>query len=149
MLSTRLVGLIESHAEELTRGLVSHLKTHPRTPSLHGFSEADLRERAQSLYANLGDWLSGQNEAEVRKRYEELGRRRHAEGLPLSEILYALAVTKNHLLDFATTSSEGMSAIEGHGERELILMVSRFFDNAMYFTAVGYEQARSGQRAVA
>ena len=148
MLSTRLVRLIETHADELTRGLVSHLKTHPRTPSLHGYAEADLRG-AHSLYLNLGEWLSGKNETEARKKYEELGRRRHAEGLPLSEILYALAVTKNHLLEFATTSSEGMSAIEGHGERELILMVSRFFDNAMYFTATGYEQAKSGQRAVA
>lgn len=142
MLSTRLIQLIESHAQELTRGVVSHLKSHPRTPALHSFSDAELRERAYSVYRHMGDWVSGQHEEEIRKTYEEFGRSRAADGIPLAEVIYALVVTKNHLLDFTKSSTEGSTALEVFGERDLILMVSRFFDSAIYFTAVGYGQAK-------
>ena len=150
MLSTRLVRLIESHAEELAKGLVSHLKSHPRTPSLHHFSEDQLRDRALSVYGHLGDWLSGEHQEDIRKTYEEFGARRAAEGIPLSEMLYGLAVTKNHLLEFAWTSMEGSSSMEVLGTCDLIFKVSRLFDNAAYCTAVGYEHhARHGKQHVA
>ena len=84
MLSTRLVRLIESHAEDLTRGLVGHLKAHPRTPSYHHYSDADLHTRAYNVYRNLGAWVTGKGEEEIRKAYEDLGRLRFAEGIPLS-----------------------------------------------------------------
>lgn len=149
MLSTRLVQLIESHAEDLTRGLVAHLKSHPRTPSYHGFSEDELHTRAYSVYRNLGGWVTGKREEDIRGAYEELGRRRFAEGIPLSEVLYALIVTKNHLLDFSKTSAEGGTALEVFGERELAAMVTQFFDRATYHTAVGYEQAQHSAQALA
>ncbi len=142
MLSTRLVRLIESHADDLTRGLVAHLKSHPRTPSYHRFSDAELHNRAYNVYHNLGGWVAGKREEEIGEAYEELGRRRFAEGIPLSEVVYALIVTKNHLLDFAKTSSEGGTALEVFGERELAAKIAQFFDRATYYAAVGYEEAQ-------
>lgn len=141
MLSTRLVRLIETHADELASGVVGHLKTHPRTPSLHHFSEEQIRDRAFAIYQHLGDWLSGEHEEEVRKTYEYFGERRAQEAIPLSEIIYALTVTKNHLLDFAKSSMEGGTTLEALGLRDLILKVIRFFDYATFCTACGYEQA--------
>ena len=149
MISTRLVKLIESHAEELTRGLVAHLKTHPRTASYRRFSDAELRDRAFAIYHNLGAWLSEKSEEAVRKEWEELGRRRCADGVPLSEVIYALTVIKNHLLEYAKTAAEGSSALEVFAELELVTQVVRFFDHAAYFTAVGYEEARRGGKSVA
>lgn len=144
MLSTRLVRLIETHAEELTRGVVAHLKSHPRTPSYQTFTDAELHDCAYRVYKNLGAWLSGTREEDIRKAYEETGGRRCAEGIPLSEVIYALIVTKNHLLDFAKTSTEGGTTLEVFGERELTAMVSRFFDYAIYYAALGYEKASHG-----
>ena len=141
MLSTRLIRLIETHADELASGLVAHLKTHPRTPSLHHFSEERLRDPAFAIYRHLGDWLSGQQEEELRKTYERFGEQRAQEGLPLSEIIYALTVTKNHLLEFAKSAMEGGTTLDALGLRDLILQVVRFFDHATYSAALGYEKA--------
>lgn len=149
MLSTRLVKLIESHAEDLTRGLVTHLKSHPRTPSYRHFSDAELRDRAYAIYHNLGEWLAEKSEETVRKEWEQLGRRRYADGVPLSEVISALTVIKNHLLEYAKMSVEGSSSLEVFGELELVTQVVRFFDHAAYYTAVGYEQARHSDKSVA
>jgi hypothetical protein len=143
MLSTRLIRLIETHADELATGLVAHLKRHPRTPSLHHFSEDQLRDRALDIYRHLGDWLSGEREEEVRKTYENFGDQRARESLPLSELIFALTVTKNHLLEFAQSSMEASSTMEVLGARDLILKVTRFFDQATFYTACGYERARA------
>ena len=149
MLSTRLIHLIESHADELANGLVAHLKTHPRTPSLHHFPQDQLRDRAFATYHHLGDWLSGQHEEEVRKTYGDFGEGRAHEGLPLSEIIYALTVTKNHLLDFAQSSMESSNTMEVLGLRDLILHVTRFFDYATFCTASGYEKVHTSKIHVA
>jgi hypothetical protein len=149
MLSTRLIRMIETHADELAGGLVAHLKTHPRTPSLHQFSEAQLRDPAFAVYRHLGDWLSGQQEEQIRLTYQRFGEQRAREGLPLSEVLYALTVTKNHLLEFARSAMEGGTPLDALGLRDLILQVVRFFDNAAYATTLGYEQFHAVKRQVA
>ena len=149
MLSTRLVKLIESHAEELASGLVAHLKTHPRTASYRRFSDAELRARAYAIYHNLGAWLAEKSEEAIRKEWEQLGRRRCADGVPFSEVIYALVVVKNHLLDYIQTAAEHGTSLEVFGELELVMQVVRFFDHTAYFTAVGYEEARRGSKSVA
>jgi len=45
MLSTRLVRMIEDHAEELTRGLVRDLQTNPQTLSYRHLSHENLHRR--------------------------------------------------------------------------------------------------------
>ncbi len=46
MLSTRLIKMIEDHAEELMSGLIGKLKTHPRTPAYRRFSDSENHSRA-------------------------------------------------------------------------------------------------------
>ena len=149
MLSTRLIRMIETHADELASGLVAHLKTHPRTPSLHHFSDTQLRDPAFAVYRHLGDWLSGQQEDQIRVTYERFGEQRATEGLPLSEVIYALTVTKNHLLEFAKSAMEGGTTLDALGLRDLILQVVRFFDHATYAAALGYERVHGVKRQVA
>jgi hypothetical protein len=45
----------------------------------------------------------------------------------------------------AFVQREGLcdSAMELHGELELMHILSRFFDRALYYTAVGYERERA------
>lgn len=139
MLGARLVRLIEDHAEPLAREVVKDLKTNLRTATYHTLSEQDLYARVYDVYHNLGRWVGQDDAAPIEKSYGELGRRRRSEGIPISQVAYALMLTKDHLLNFIRTAGFAGSAVELYQEEELTHLVDRFFDKAIYNTILGYE----------
>ncbi len=131
--------MIEDHAEQLTRGLVTDLQSNARTETYHKLPAHELHRRAYEVYHNLGDWLGNTTQGSVESRYRALGRRRCEEGSPLSEVVYALILTKYHLRDYINSSGLVDSAVEMYQEKELHRLVGQFFDKAIYFTTQGYE----------
>jgi len=146
MLSARLVRLIEDHAEELTHGLLDDLQSNSHTPAYHALSREQLRHRLFDVYRNLGRWLLDTTEEHVETVYCELGGKRRAEGVPLSEVVYALTLAKYHLRDCVRTRGLTDSAVELYQEQELQRLVGRFFDRAIYHTVRGYEREASHQQ---
>ncbi len=141
MISARLVAMIEDHAEQLTSGLVRTLERHPRTSGYHTLLHSELHDRAYDVYHNLSKWVSRGSESEVEASYADLGRRRRQEGIPLDQVVFALLLTKDHLLEYVRTSGLSDSALDLYQELELHRMVGQFFDRAIYHTVLGYEQA--------
>jgi len=144
MLSTRLIQMIEDHAEELTRGLIQQLKSHPHTASFQKLSDMEIHRRVFRVYRNLGAWLVGTSRDDVRRAYEELGHERFREGVPLREVIYALILNKKNLLTYVKNHGLGGSTVEIFAEQELVNKVDQFYDDAMYFTTAGYEEAVLG-----
>jgi hypothetical protein len=139
MLSTRLVQMIEDHAEELTNGVVHDLKSNKRTPHYHHLSQDELHRRTYGVYRNLSHWLSHKTDEAIEVSYNELAKTRFAEGVPLSEIVFALTLTKYHLRDYIRSAGLMDSAVELYQEQELRRLVGSFFDRAIYHTVRGYE----------
>lgn len=139
MLSVRLVQKIEDHAEELTRGAVHSVQSNPRTAAYHHLSREELHHRIYNVYRHLGQWLGQNIDKEIEASYTDLGKKRWAEGIPLSEVVYALTLIKYHLRDYIRSSGLVDSAVELYQEQELHRLVGRFFDKAIYYTVKGYE----------
>ena len=139
MLSTRLVRLIESHAEELTRDLIQQLKTHPRTPAFSGLPETEVQERTSRVYRNLGAWLEGSRE-DMRRHYEEVGADECSKGVPLPEVIYSLVLSKKNLFRYVRAHGWEGTTLDIFGEQELVNRIDQFYDDAMYYAAVGYER---------
>ena len=100
----------------------------------------ELRERVYEIYRHLGEWLLGKNELDIEHRYREIGTRRARQGVPLSEVVQAIVLTKENLWDFLKSEAVMDRAIEIMGELELLQMLEMFFDRAIYYAAVGYEE---------
>jgi hypothetical protein len=149
MLSIRLVKMIESHAEQLTRGAVQDLQTNSRTPAYHKLSREELHHRAYEVYRNLGRWLGEKTDHMIEAFYGELGKKRCAEGIPLCEVVYALLLTKYHLRDYIRSSGAVDSAVDLYQEQELHRLVGHFFDRAIYYTVRSYECEAASRRAPA
>jgi hypothetical protein len=139
MLSARLVRMIEDHAEPLAREVVKDLKTNARTSAYHALAEEDLFRRVYDVYHNLGRWVGQNDDPAIERSYGDLGRRRRSEGIAVSQVAYALILTKDHLLNFIRTAGFAGSAVELYQEEELTHLVDRFFDKAIYNTILGYE----------
>ncbi|MCP9450330.1 MAG: hypothetical protein NNA21_09785 [Nitrospira sp.] len=143
MLASRLVRLIEQHSEQLSRELNEKVWNSPRCSDLHKVPPDELRARATEIYRNLSDWLMEKPETEVEQRYTELGARRAGQGVAFSHFLWAITETKAHMCAFIQREGLSESAVELHGELELIYLVNKFFDRALYYAAVGYERERT------
>ena len=69
----------------------------------------------------------------------------------MSEVVYALILTKSHLRDYIGTSAMLDSAVELFQEKQLQELIGRFFDKAIYYTVQAYmqEAARGFERFAA
>ena len=88
MLSVRLIQLIETHAESLTREVVEDLLTNEHSPAFHHLSKVDLEPRVFRLFHHLGNWICDPNHQAIRAEYEEWGKIRHRQKIPESAMVY-------------------------------------------------------------
>jgi hypothetical protein len=150
MLSTRLITMVENHADKLTQEVVQDIVSNPRTPSFLGVPRDELATRVAALYRNLGNWLGDPDDDAVRVAYEEWGRRRFLQGIPISEIVYAVLLTKHHLrryvrdhglveLSHPRGGPGEVLPVQLYGLQELNARISEFFDRALYHLARGFE----------
>jgi len=140
--SSRLISLIESDAVELTRRTVETLQTSRHTPSYRHLAFQDLYAKAYDVFHQFGRWLLENTDAAIRTRYHDLGGQRFHEDIPLSEVLWALVLTKNHLRRHLAAWGLADTAVELYRQQELDRLVAQFFDRAVCYTAEGYEHAR-------
>ena len=139
MLASRLVNMIEEHAEQLTRRVVHELRTDPRTESYHQINPHEDYTRVFAVVHNLGMWLDTAADAATEDAYRSLGRRRFREGIPLAEVVYALMLTKHTLRGYMQTQGWMDSAFDIWQQVELYTMIDRYFERATYFTVLSYE----------
>ena len=144
LICKQLVDLIERNAARLTEAWLADVKRRSETPTYHAYPDDQLYERVHEVYRNLGKWVCRETTAaDVGRVYAALGRRRHAEGFALSEVLEALILTRRHL--WLLVLSEGFldTALVLQQALDLNARAVLFFDRAMYYTALGYEQAQA------
>jgi hypothetical protein len=141
-ISDRLVEMIERSADELAGRWLEDVRKRPETPTYHTFDPDLLFDRVRSVYSHLGRWISREtSEEEISSYYESLGSRRRSEGFALSEVMWALVITRRHI--WYKVLSEGFldTSLELNQALELNNRVVLFFDKAAYYLCVGYEKS--------
>ncbi len=138
-----LVKLIEEHADELADIIVRQIRESPRMAGYHRFGDDELAHRARLVYANLEQWLEKESEGRVEDEYFKLGKQRCQERVPLSQLLWALLLTRRNLWEFV--ESQGLDKMEDlKGTLDLEIRVVRFFDRAILHAVTGYESVMGG-----
>ena len=146
MVANRLVRLIESHSEELSESLVKKLHTSERTTAYRSISAHELTAAVREVYENLGEWLLSKTETDVELRYRELGVRRMSQGVPLSQFMSSMLMTKEHLWAFLRRESISDGALQLYGELEFLQALTNFYDRAIYYASQGYEQKQKAAK---
>ena len=145
-LSERCIRIIENNAEVLTQGTVRKLQSSPRTNSYHNLTYRELYNRGHEIYHDLGRWLRDNSDQGLQAWYTKLGEKLYEEGIPLAEVLWALILTKNHLLEYTDACGLTDSAMELYQPQEFDRLIGHFFDQAVCYAAEGYEHHASEQR---
>jgi hypothetical protein len=144
LLAYRLVRLIETHADQLADGALIRLQESEKT---RGFARSgpseDFRQAVCEIYTHLGEWVLGKSEEEIARRYTDIGRRRASQGVLLSELNWAIVIARENLWEFLKAEDTLERPTEVFGELKLLQLLEQFFDHAIYYAAVGYEQCKT------
>jgi hypothetical protein len=141
LLAYRLVRMIETHSDELAQSLLTRVETSDKTSAFSHVPAVELRQRVYEIYRHLGDWLLGKTEIDIESRYKEIGARRAAQGVPFSQVVEAIVLTKDNLWEFLMKEAGVDRPVEVFGELEMLQLLDQFFDRAIFYAAVGYENA--------
>jgi hypothetical protein len=147
MIALRLVRLIEAHSEELATDLIEKLQTSARTRDLRKVPPAELRSRIHEILQHLSEWLLTKTDSDIQSRYRELGARRAAQAVSISDHCWAVMLTKEHLWEFLQKQGFLLSPMEIYGEMELLRLLDQFFDRALCYAVEGYQQQREQESA--
>jgi hypothetical protein len=158
MIAAKLIELIEIHANRLTEDVTRDLVTNARTRGFRVVAKEDLQQRVYQLFHHLGNWIGSPTSIEVATEFAGWGRRRFDQSIPLSEIVYAIIIMKQHLRSyirdnglvdaaFPTIEGDYLLPMHLHSLQDLNARVGEFFDEALYHLASGYEAeaSRTGQ----
>ncbi len=146
MLASRLVRLIEENSSELAADLVDRLRHSSRTVDYFKLPQDELRAHALEIYRHLGDWLLNKTETEIEYHYTQIGASRAEQGIAISDFVWALVITKENLWRFLSSHAVADRMFELWGELEFIQLYEQFFDRALYYAAVGYQQYHRQQK---
>ena len=142
MFAVRMIQLIETHAEKLSEELLYRLERSESCRELiRRVPPEELRMRTREIYRNLSQWLLEKTQAEIEEHYVGLGVRRATQGVPFSELHYALSTTKECLWEHLEQDAMLEDPLELIGNLNLLHAVGRFFDRAAHAAAMGYEAA--------
>lgn len=141
MLVYRFVRLIEERSDALANGLLHKVQRSSRTEAYHKVPPDELKQRVYEIYRHLGEWLLDKSEADIEQRYTEIGTRRAHQGVPLSQLIWAIILTKENLWEFIVNESIPDRPVEVFSRQELLQLLEQFFDRAIHSAAVGYEWA--------
>jgi hypothetical protein len=144
MLSMKLMRLIERHSEDLSRELATQIRHSDRTSDFRKIAPQKLQLAAVEVYRNLGEWLLQKTEGDIAGRFRTIAAQRAAEGIKLAQLVWALTLTRDHLLQFLRREALADSIVQLHGELELHQLLNQFFDRAIYYAIQGYETTPEG-----
>ena len=137
----RLVRMIENHSQALSCCLFTRVQSSGATAAYKNVPPEELKKRVYEIYRHLGDWLMTKNELELELRYSVIGARRASQGIPLSQLVWAIVLTKENLWEYIKNKSFLERPVEVFGELELLQLLDQFFDRAIYYASTGYERA--------
>ncbi|MBI9071898.1 MAG: hypothetical protein JEY94_09885 [Melioribacteraceae bacterium] len=143
MLYEKFIRLVEDHAEKLTKLWVEEVQNNPSTRGYRKINDALLEKRVYDVYKRLGRWLLNEDITfkETAEHYMKLGSERAHEGIQLSEVIYAIVISRLVLWNYVINQGIVNSIFEHHQALEFLQRVTTYFDKAIYFISIGYENS--------
>lgn len=139
MIALRLVRLIEHHSTPLAEGLMHKLDNCEKCSDLRKVPRHEVEERSREIYQHLSEWLVNKTEADIERTYRRIARRRYEQGVSLSQLYWAMVITKEHLWDYLIHEGATESPLDLRAGFELIRLMEQFFEAAIYYMSMEYE----------
>ena len=139
MVFARLVQFIEEHYEPISNRILDRIRGDGKLSHLQRISQGDLEEMGQRLVKNLSHWLLEAQRGEVERRYEDIGKQRFREGVPLHELVWGLLLVRRCVVDYVREQGLAQCTVDIYAEEELEHRMDELFDELCFHLVRGYE----------
>jgi hypothetical protein len=142
MIALKLVRFIEAHSEELAHGLIRRVEQTAKCTDFQKVPRQELENRAHEIYQHLAEWLLDTTEGTIENTFRAIGRRRAQQGVRFSHFYWVMMETKEQLWEFLEREGLHETPVELRAGFELIRLTEQFFERAIYYAALEYEEYR-------
>jgi len=134
----QLIELLNSHKREIALSYYEQVKGSEYMKTYHSLDPEKVIAREEATYVHLAAWLkSGSSNTDAEKFFEKVGSDRYKEGFPLSELNYALFISRKAFNEFVKQHPE---ILDGLKPQEI---VEYFGILGNYFALGGFYMVRS------
>ncbi|MEC9487733.1 MAG: hypothetical protein UMU76_09625 [Prosthecochloris sp.] len=142
LLVNRFIRLIEDHAESLSLKWVDEVRSNPLTEGYTKYSRQELHDIVFSRFRKLGEWVEQHEgpEHDIARNFREIGKERCGAGIRSSEMVYSFMIERDMLLRYVQDEGVITEGIDLNRALQFTERLNFFYDKAIYFALVGYEQ---------
>jgi hypothetical protein len=151
MFARKFIDHVDTHADHLCGGFMEKIKRSDRCRELlHRVPAEEQKQSTREIYSHLTDWLLSKTDSVTEKHYASLGMRRAEQGVPFSELFWAVCATREYFWEYTERETLLDEPADFWGGVRMLHSLDRFFDRILYFATIGYETAAKdlGQAAV-
>jgi hypothetical protein len=142
MRAPKLVQHMKGNADGMSKAVLEKIRASQRCTNLLGrVSPEEQKRYAVEIYSALTDWLATERDASLEQQYVSLGMRRAQQGVPFSEMFWAVCIAREYLWEYMQQECLLEEPVEFWGGVNLLRSLNQFFDFALYFTLIGYQKA--------
>ncbi len=139
MTNEQIINLINTNLTILAKTWVEGVKASEYMDSYKAYSDEELIKRGEGVLNQFTAWISsGASNDEAERYFQKLGETRLREGFSLTEVLYALYLTKRTFYNYISDNQDLMRDLSPKEIFELITLTSNYFDLGNFYTARGY-----------
>jgi hypothetical protein len=150
MRAVKLVQHMKANAERISEEVVKKVRASPRCGEfVRTVSPEEQQRSTVDVYRDLTVWLATESDSSIEQRYVVLGLLRAQQGIPFSNLFWAVCIAHEHLWQYMQEECLLEEPVEFWGGVILLRSMTQFFDRVLYFVLRGYEQAAACEPRVA
>ena len=148
MHALKLIQHMKNNADPMADTVIDKVRMSGRCSELVAkVPVEEQRRNGQEIYRDLTDWLAAPADSTIAGRYVALGTRRAQQGVPFTNLYWAVCVAHEHLWEYMQQECLLEEPVEFWGGVTLLRSLTQFFDRVLYFAAIGYENAQKRELA--
>jgi hypothetical protein len=145
MRALKLVEHMKGNAERMSEEVIQKIRNSERCSQLVLAVPAEQQKRSiLEIYRDLTAWLGTESDKTIEQRYGSLGMLRAQQGVPFSNLYWAICIAHEHLWGYMQQECLLDEPVEFWGGVILLRSLTQFFDRALYFALLGYEKVAGG-----
>ena len=148
MRAPELVRMMRTKSAIMSEQLVQKIRASGKCRELvHKVPESEQRRYASEIYEVLSDWVANETDSIFEQHYVALGVRRAGQGVPLSQMFWAVNIAREHFWEYMQQECFCDEPVEFWGGVMFLHSWNSFFDHVMCFLLTGYEKASHDESA--
>ncbi|MCP4219116.1 MAG: hypothetical protein GY765_31060 [bacterium] len=138
MIYKQVISALEKDIAAIVKTWAKKVTESAYMDTYQAFDREEVFMRGEKLYSNLIKWLGDGASDDVEDYFTRIGAERNEEGFPLSEVIFALYLTRSVLWDYFFKINDLLASFDKEKILELVHVLNNYFDRGNFFITRGY-----------